>query len=59
MKIKLDQDIAALRRAAYEAQGLTFDALTVALIEDDRAEIARIRAERAAIKAQFPKKGRK
>jgi len=55
MKIEIEQDVASLRRAEYEARGLSFEALTVALIEEDKAEISRIQAERAAIKKKFPK----
>lgn len=53
------QDVAALRRAEYDRRGLTLDALTIAQIEGDEAEIERIRAARAEVKAALPKVGRK
>lgn len=55
MKVEIHQDIAAKRRDAYEARGLTMDALVIALIEQDDAELERIRAEREAVKAELPK----
>lgn len=55
MRVTLKQDARALRRQAYEAEGLSHEALTEALIEGDQAEIARIRAARAAIKKRIPK----
>jgi hypothetical protein len=54
--IVLAQDYAALRRRAYEAAGLTVEAITFAQLDGDAAEVARITAARAAIKARIPKR---
>ncbi|MDE8654771.1 hypothetical protein [Novosphingobium album (ex Liu et al. 2023)] len=53
--IVLAQDYARLRRRAYAAAGLTVEAITFAQIDGDAAELARIDAARAAIKARIPK----
>lgn len=55
MKVDIHQDFDAKRRAGYEARGLTMDALVIALIEGDEAELERIRSEREAVKAEIPK----
>lgn len=55
-KIVLAQDYAALRRRAYAAAGLTVEAITFAQLDGDAAEVARITAARAAIKARIPKR---
>lgn len=54
--IALSQDYAALRRKAYDAAGLTVEAITFAQLDGDTAEVARITAARAAIKARIPKR---
>lgn len=51
----LQQDYAKLRRLEYNRRGLSMDALTIALIEGDDAEIERIRTERDAVKKDIPK----
>lgn len=54
-RVKLEQDADLLRRAEYDKAGLTIEALAIALIENDPAELARIRAARADVKRKYPK----
>lgn len=55
MKVKIERGYADARREAYEREGLTLEALAIALIENDPAELAAIRAKRASVKARIPK----
>ena len=54
-RVTLKQDAVLLRRAEYDKAGLTIEALAIALIENDPAELARIRAARCDVKRKYPK----
>lgn len=51
----VDYDYRTERRDEYARRGLPIEALTIALIEGDDAEIERIRTERQAVKDAIPK----